>query len=331
MMLKFATREKMPIKAKLKAWWDGYDPHEVEARYLRSLNNGEAPDETTEQQQSAENQPVADDVTIDEWAEERIDVAQYIWGEGFCGPGGIEQIISMTKLLALSGKMSMIDLGAGLGGPARALAENFGVWVTGMERSANLVERGNDISMMHGMAKKVELHDYNPEKAEEFDRTYDRVFAKEALFTIQNKKDLIKKLFDASKPEALFLMTDYVLGDDEAIMNDDFREWRDREPIRPHCVTADEMTKMVTEAGFGVRVDEDISQQYIDLIANAWKGAEKVVGKLMAEENSAAMIDALLSEAEFWTRRSNLLKNGQLKVWRILGYKKSEVGSMSNW
>ena len=84
---------------------------------------------------------------VDLWDAKRVNISQYIWGEGYCGPGGPEHIVSMSKLLALSPKMSMMCLGAGLGGPTRTLADKFGVWVSGYEESEHLVEAGNELSI----------------------------------------------------------------------------------------------------------------------------------------------------------------------------------------
>jgi len=333
--------DKLPLKLKLKAWWEGYDAQEFAERMGIGLGS-EKDDEhngSSASDAAAAPEPAAEDKEDllapsdgDAWSDARAAVSQLIWGEGYCGPGGSEQIISMTQLLALDPKMSMLVVGASLGGPARALSQNFGVWITGLEASGKLVQQGNEISKVKGMAKKVTLAQYDPEDVAKFDRNYDRIFAKESLFTVEKKKDLIAHLFDATKKEGLFLLTDYVLGSESVVMKEEFREWRDREPTRPFCVLSDELEGMVKNAGFAVRVSEDISKQYIDLISKAWKDAGTVVAELMKSEDGKHLIDPLLSEAEFWARRSKMLQSGQLQVWRILAYKTGGGGKMmSDW
>ena len=49
--------------------------------------------------------------------------------------------------------MSILDLGAGLGGPARTLVEKLGLWITGREISAELARAEIDLSIAAGMAK----------------------------------------------------------------------------------------------------------------------------------------------------------------------------------
>ena len=323
-------KDKMPLKIKLKGWWEGYDQNELEKKFKSQLK-----EDVVDEKPVAEPEPEADPATlIDEagWGDARININQYIWGEGFCGPGGTEQIITMTKLLALDKKMSMLEIGSGLGGKARALAENYGVWVTGLEASEKLTEKGNDISLVKGMAKKVNIVQTDFEEEQKFDHNFDRIFSKEALFTVQDKETLLRSVYTATKPDGLALFTDYVLGSEGSIMNDQFKDWREKETIRPYCQTEQEYKELIEVVGFKTRVNEDITAQYIELISNAWKGATDVVQQLLKEENSREMIDLLLAEAEFWTRRVTLLKSGQLKVWRILGYKQdSRSRMMSDW
>lgn len=320
-------KNKLPLKLKLKAWWDGYDPDEVEKKFKAQSEDEVVEEPVVEEETEPE-------VLIDEagWGEQRININQYIWGEGFCGPGGIEHIISMTKLLALDKKMSMLDIGSGLGGKARALAENYGVWVTGLENSEKLTEKGNELSLVKGMSKKVNIIHSDLNEEQNFEHNYDRVFSKEALFTVEDKEKLLRSVYSATKPEGLALFTDYVLGSEGSVMNAQFKEWRDNEPIRPFCQTQEEYKEIIERVGYKTRVNEDISAQYIELISNAWKGSTDVVKLLMKEENSREMIDALLAEAEFWTRRVSLLKSGELKVWRVLGYKPDNRSKMmSDW
>jgi len=42
----------------------------------------------------------------------------------------------------------------------------------------------------------------------------------------------------------------------------------------------------------------------------------------MEQEAGPALIEALLKEAEFWKRRSKMLKSGDVQVWCFWGTKK---------
>jgi len=83
---------------------------------------------------------------------------------------------------------------------------------------------------------------------------------------------------------------------------------------------------MLEKAGFGLRVNEDISKDYIELITNSWSNADKVAAQLAEKkEDSADLINVLMKEAEFWSLKAQLLKEGHIKVWRFVAHKKAEV------
>jgi len=321
---------RIPLMLKLRAWWEGYDASEIEARLAKRSGNDD--DATAPPKEKKAPEALDAVLPVDPWDEETIEIAQYVWGNGFCGPGGPEYIVGLSKLLALSPEMSMIQLGAGLGGPARTLVDRFGVWVTGYEESEQLVEAGNELSKIAGLSKKAILTHYNTEEHEEFDRQFDRVLSKEALFTVQNKAGLIRSIEDKLKPGGLVLITDYVVADESVYAKDTYKQWRVGETADPCPNTADEIKAMLKDVKLQVRVSEDISDDYIKLINKAWAGADKVAAKLVKQENGAALIQTLMREAEFWARRKKLLESGDLRLWRFVANKKASLATgMSDW
>lgn len=331
--------KKLPLGLRLKAWWEGYDSDEVKKRYVSALPD--EPEEPADKGKKAEEKaPAAEPpktnsgLAVDPWDSKTIDIAQYIWGKGFCGPGGPEYIIGLSKLMALSPEMSMIQLGADIGGPMRTLVDRFGVWITGYEHQEALVKAGNELSKMQGLAKKAILQHYDPhgENFKGFDRKFDRAMAKEALCFIENKQQVIDAIEDKLKPGGLILITDYVLGHDAATAKDSFKNWKVGERDNPYPVMADELVDMLKKARMQVRVSEDISIQYVEMINKAWRGADKIAAQLAKQEDGAHMIQILMKEAEYWTRRKKLLEHGDLKLWRLVANKKTSGPSMmSDW
>ncbi len=327
---------KLPWKLRLKAWWEGYDPEELRLRLLAQGDGleGDRPSLEPEKIDLA-TRTIDPSETQEEdqgWNEEAVDIAQYIWGDGYCGPGGPEYIVALSKLLALSPEMSMLQIGASLGGPARVLAEEFGVWMTGYEESSVLVEKAQEMSKMAGLERKAVIAQYSPEEIEEFERKFDRALAKEALFTIQNKTKMIAAIEEKLKPGGLMLITDYVISNEQILSSDSYKEWKVGERTTPYPVTADELKSILKKHNLQVRVSEDISQQYIDMINQAWAGADQVAAKLAKEDDGTKKIQTLMREAEFWARRKKMLESGDLQLLRIVANKKAGgPGGMSDW
>lgn len=317
----------MSLGLRMKAWWEGYDPDEIQKRIQDRAPASDTVDEPTVEQKKATAVE-----TVDSWDDETVDIAQFIWGKGFCGPGGPDFIVALSKLLALSPEMSMLQIGAGLGGPARVLADKFGVWMSGYESSKTLVDKGNKLSKINGLEKKVVLEHYNPEAVESFGRKFDRALSKEALFTIRDKNNIIANIEDKLKPGGLFLMTEYVLGSDASIGKDSYKEWVMGERQKPYPVLAEELIATIKANHMQVRVSEDISMQYVEMINQAWAGADEVAAKLARDDDGTKKIQILMREAEFWTRRKKMLQSGDIKLWRIVANKKSGGPSMmSDW
>src|SRR3546814_6096004 len=70
----------------------------------------------------------------------RLEVMQQIWGKGMSGPGDEEYILRLVKPLALNPAHTVIDVGAGLGGATRLIAEKFDIWITGLESDREVAE-----------------------------------------------------------------------------------------------------------------------------------------------------------------------------------------------
>lgn len=320
------SNKKLPLTLRLKAWWEGYDSEEVEKRYVAKL-----PDEPVEEV-AKEEETAEPEVPLDPWSKDLININQYVWGAGFCGPGGPDYIIGISKLLALNPEMSMVQIGAAIGGPARVLNDKFGVWMSGYEESPAMVEKGNEMSKRMGVDKKVTLEQYDPDEFEGFDRKFDRAFAKEALFTIKDKAGMIAHIESKLKPGGLMLTTDYVLNSDAVIGKDNFKAWKVGERRTPYPVLAQDYADMFKKVNMQVRVSEDITENYIEMINEAWAGADSVAAELAKQDDGPRLIQILMQEAEFWTRRKQILESGDIRLWRFVANKKSSGPSMmSDW
>ncbi len=313
---------KVPFKLRMKSWWKGYDLDDVKAR-LKALQRDETSEEDGDKASTISKSTSKDNkVASLPWDKIRMEMTQLIWGDGYCGPGGKEHIEGMCKLLTMNSEMSAIVIGAGLGGPARVLAEEFGVWITGYELSKDLAEQGMQMSTDAGLASKAIISHIDPKKKEPFDRHFDRAFSKEALYCFPDKAKILKDTFDTLKDSALFLITDYTISDKSALENPDVQKWLGQEAAQPFPVTSGNMTKFLEEAGFTIRVNEDISHEYVDLIEHSWSKAAIVAQHLSEKgEEGTKAIKSLMEEAEHWALRAKLLKEGQIHVWRFLANK----------
>ena len=133
-------------------------------------------------------------------------------------------------------------------------------------------------------------------------------------------------LFNKLKDGGLFLINDYTLSSVDALANKDVQKWLRQEPTQPYPVPSATMEKLLTDCGYLLRVNEDITDAYIDMIAKSWAGVSDVIESLTKQpEDQTETIQRLVKEAEFWMLRSKIMKEGHVKAWRLLAYKPSEV------
>ena len=72
--------------------------------------------------------------------------------------GGSEASRFVGEALDAASGLRVLDIGCGIGGPARFMASTFGCHVTGIDLTADYVAVGNQLSAMVGLAEAVTLH-----------------------------------------------------------------------------------------------------------------------------------------------------------------------------
>lgn len=298
------------IRERLHAWWHG---EALRAPMFSAADH--APADDLDHPDGAEDVPASTTLRTDRlraWSPNRIDVCAKLWGQGFISPGGAEYILQLAKPLALNPSMSVADLGAGLGGAGRTIAEEFGAWVTGYESAAALVERGSQLSEMAGFAKKASIRHFDPEVSV-LNRRYDCFFSKESIYTVSDKKRLFKNIMESLKPNGQIVFTDYVIqntGDE----SEAFRDWKRLEPTRPHPWRAEDLVSLLENLDLDVRIQEDISEKFLSLVVRGWNGLAKT---LVPGGGDRAFLESLIDEAELWVRRHAALTSESLRVYRF--------------
>lgn len=244
---------------------------------------------------------------------DRATVSQWLWGNGFIMPGNAEYVLELVKPFGLSPAMSMLDLSAGLGGPARAIAQAFGTYVTGLERSAERAKRGMELSIAANLSKRANIAQFDPETVELRPNGFDCVLARAATYNVIEKERLLRVVFQGLKQRGQLLLNEFTIDPGHP----DSRElaaWSARETHPPQLWTIDQYTDCLTGLGFDIRVVEELTAQYKSMIVAGWsRMLEEVNLKGMERHHKLTIID----EAELWAHRLAALQSGALRVYRI--------------
>lgn len=82
------------------------------------------------------------------------EAARFLLGESF-HPGGVELTLELGELLELTADSRVLDVAAGRGTSAFAIAQRFGCRVTGIDLSAANVDEANARAATYGLAERV--------------------------------------------------------------------------------------------------------------------------------------------------------------------------------
>ncbi|HEV8016122.1 MAG TPA: methyltransferase domain-containing protein [Stellaceae bacterium] len=240
-------------------------------------------------------------------------IRQRLFGRGYVMPGDAAWVLELVEPFRLGASSALLDLAAGLGGPARTIAQAFHARVTGLEREHECALRGNAISAALGAAHLVRIKPYNPESLELDAARFDCALGREASYAVAEKERFLRVVAQSLRTRGQIVLTDFVL-DRAAGERDELGAWRAGLARAPSLWTAAQYADCLKSLGFGLRRAEDISGLYRRQIVAAW------VGYLRAGDIRGlppAQVEAVLAEAEACFRTAQALESGALKYYRL--------------
>lgn len=238
---------KAPFKQRFLAWWDGVDLPPMEPTPPRP-------------QAEREPEPPPPPIKLEPWENPRIRVRQAIWGEGFRSPGGMTFALELVKPFAINNSMSILDFGCGAGGSARAIAKEFDVWITGIERDREQVDLGKLLSSKAGLERKAEIIAYDPENFVSRSGGFDCILSIDTMFRFEAREVILARLENVLKTRGQITVCDYARADNAPADHPLIAAALGAEA--PPLWTKGEYEKRFNELKFDLRVSEDITDKY---------------------------------------------------------------------
>ena len=125
---------------------------------------------------------------------------------------GIAATIDLGKRMPISEKQKIIDIGCGLGGPARYFAKQFKCFITGIDITPSFIEIGNKFNNLTSMSKQVSLQIGNGETLDFEDETFDGGYSQHVTMNIKNRKEFFLEAFRVLKKGTFFAFSEHGLG-----------------------------------------------------------------------------------------------------------------------
>jgi cyclopropane fatty-acyl-phospholipid synthase-like methyltransferase len=249
-----------------------------------------------------------------EWSQSRLQVAESLWGEGFVSPVGANEVMRLARPLGLSAASSVLLLGAGAGGPAWLLAEQFDAWVSGYESDPALAALAGR-RLEHGAiatAKRATVRTWNPAAPLFRRQGFHHAMSLDAIRDAR-VEEVIGALVLAVRPGGQIVLLETIADRSFNAADPAVTEWCRLERREPNLPTQDGIDKIFQHLGCDVNVVEDVSKRHVQEAIAGWQKLVSGLAKNRPEPGRAALI---VAEAEMWLRRLNLVQAGVLRLAR---------------
>ena len=174
---------------------------------------------------------------------------------------GTDAIDIFIEKLEINEKTKILDVGSGIGGPARYIANKTGAEITAIELQSDQNNLAKDLTKKCGLSNKVnhicgDILDYDFKN-----QTFDAVVSWLTLYHIANHEILLKKLFDLLNPNGFFYTEDITSRIN--LSNADRKEIK-KEIYGIHLPYFDKYISNLEQNGFKLIFSEDMSSSWTD-------------------------------------------------------------------
>jgi SAM-dependent methyltransferase len=118
----------------------------------------------------------------------------------------------LADALPISPGDHLVDIGCGIGGPARYLSDRFGCSVTGLDITGPFVDAANKLTELVGLTGRVVVELGDGQHLPYADRVFDGGYTQHVTMNIADRPGFFAEAFRVLKPGAFFALTEHGLG-----------------------------------------------------------------------------------------------------------------------
>jgi SAM-dependent methyltransferase len=125
---------------------------------------------------------------------------------------GLPATVELADILPIRSAHHIVDIGCGIGGPARYMAKRFGCRVSGVDITGPFVEAANKLTALLGMESQVEVRLGDGQQLPYGDGMFDGGYTQHVTMNVADRGRFFGEAFRVLKPGAFFALTEHGLG-----------------------------------------------------------------------------------------------------------------------
>lgn len=126
---------------------------------------------------------------------------------------GLASTIDLAEKIPIEARHLLLDIGSGLGGPARYLAARFGCRVEGIDLTPQFVDCAIKLTALVGLSDRVTFRTGNALELPFMSAAFDGAYTQHVTMNIENRGAFFGEAFRVLKPGGYFALSEHGLGD----------------------------------------------------------------------------------------------------------------------
>ena len=166
----------------------------------------------------------------------------------------------------------LLDIGCGLGGPARYFAQRFDCKVTGIDITEPFVEAATKLTALLGLGDRVAVEHGDGHQLPYEDETFDGAYTQHVTMNVADRRQFFAEAWRVLKPGAFFALTEHGLG---ATGNPHHPVPWSEDGTGEWLATPAQTRALLRDAGFAAVESEDTGETYLAAYRHAIALAER--------------------------------------------------------
>ena len=171
---------------------------------------------------------------------------------------GRKATLELAAHMNLNSDSHVLDIGSGLGGPARTVAEAYGCQVTGIDLTQAFCTAATTMSDWVGLGRGVSFKQGDATNLPFGDKKFDAAMTIHVAMNIAAKDKMYSEAHRVVKPGGIFAVYDVLQGEGGEVLYP--VPWA-RDPSISHLATPDQMKTLLIGSGFKLRDVQDSTEE----------------------------------------------------------------------